>query len=259
MIELYLYSLKHKLKYMKRNIYSLLGFSLSATDGEVGKVEEFYFDDQNWRIRYLIVKTGNWLSGRKVLISPLAIVRSNWKDGSFPVNLTKEQIMHSPDIDTDKPVSLQHELSLSEHYLWQPYMDNGFYAPVFCEASNSEVLKKQAVIIKGSENNDPTDDNLHLRSTRRIIGYHIHATDGEIGHVSDFIVDDESWKLVYLVVAAKSWFGNKKVLISVQDIREISLAESEVYINISVNAVKQSKTLDRSTFTDSEIVRTLFI
>jgi uncharacterized protein YrrD len=244
---------------MKRNIYSLLGFSLSAIDGEVGKVEEFYFDDQNWRIRYLIAKTGNWLSGRKVLISPLAVVRSNWKDGSFPVNLTKEQILHSPDIDTDKPVSLQHELSLSEYYLWQPYMDNGFYAPVCCEASNAEVFKKQAVINKVSENNDPTDDNLHLRSTRRIKGYRIHATDGEIGHVSDFIVDDESWKLVYLVVAAKSWFGNKKVLISVQDIREIRWAESEVYINISVNAVKQSKTLDRSAFTDAEIVRTLFI
>src|ERR1700682_3161111 len=109
---------------MQLNINSLLGFSLSATDGEVGKVDEIYFDDRNWTIRYLVVKTGHWLSGRKVLISPLAFDRSRWKDGTFPVNLTKEQILNSPDIDTDKPLTLQHTESLNEYYLWQPFIDN---------------------------------------------------------------------------------------------------------------------------------------
>src|ERR1700733_13716046 len=115
---------------MQLNINSLLGFSLSAIDGEVGKVEEIYFDDRNWAIRYLVVKTGQWLSGRKVLISPLAFDRSQWNGRTFPVNLTINQILNSPDVDTNRPLSLQHTKALNEYYLWQPFMDNGFYAPV---------------------------------------------------------------------------------------------------------------------------------
>jgi len=154
---------------------------------------------------------------------------------------------------------MQHEVSLNEYYLWPSYLDNGFYAPVLCDISNSDAIIDQAVLNGRAKNKNPFGDNLHLRSTHRIAGYRIHATDGEIGHVSDFILDDNSWKLIYLVVVTKNWFGGKKVLISVQDIREIRWVESEIYIDISVNAVKQSKTLDRSEFTDSELVRTLFI
>jgi len=97
---------------MEHNINSLLNYRMEGTDGVIGEVEEFYFDDQTWGIRYLIVKTGGWLSGRKVLISPAALVKADWQNGLFPVNLTKKQITDSPDIDTDKPVSRQQEIAL---------------------------------------------------------------------------------------------------------------------------------------------------
>jgi sporulation protein YlmC with PRC-barrel domain len=101
---------------MKRNINSLIGYSIEATDGKIGTVKDFYFDDETWTIRYLVVETGNWLSGRKVLISPVALIKKNWSNGLIPVNLTKEQIQNSPDIDTDKPVSRQQEAMLNQHH-----------------------------------------------------------------------------------------------------------------------------------------------
>jgi len=235
---------------MQLNINSLLGFSLSAIDGEVGMVEEIYFDDRNWAIRYLVVKTGQWLSGRKVLISPLAFDRSQWNGRTFPVNLTINQILNSPDGDTNRPLSLQHTKALNEYYLWQPFMDNGFYAPVHCD--QPDLTEKPTI-------NCPSAENFHMRSTRDTRGFRIHAKDGEIGFVSGFIVEDESWKIVYLVVIAKSIFGDQKILISVQDICKIKWTESKIYLDISVKAVEQSRTFDGSKIADPEMVCTVFI
>jgi len=235
---------------MRLNINSLLGFSLSATDGEVGKIEETYFDDRNWAIRYLVVKTSQWLSGRKVLISPLAFNRSKWKGGTFPVNLTKKQILNSPYVDTDRPLSLHHTKSLNEYYLWQPFIDNGFYAPVHCD--QQDLIEEPTV-------NSASTDHIHLRSTRETRGFRIHAKDGEIGFVSGFIVEDESWKIIYLLVIAKSIFGDQKILISVQDIRKIKWNESKIYLDISVKAVEQCRIFDGSTFIGHEMVTTVYI
>ena len=113
---------------MQHNLKSLTGFGIGATDGEIGKVEAFYFDDKSWSVRYLVVKTGSWLFGRSVLISPMALQNPDWKENDFPTNLTKEQVQHSPYIDTQKPVSRQHETELSKHYSWQPNRGSGFYS-----------------------------------------------------------------------------------------------------------------------------------
>ena len=94
---------------MMRNVNDLRGYAIRATDGVIGTVVDFYFDDQDWGIRYLVVDTGNWLSGRKVLISPLALGLPDWMIRELPVSLTKSQVKRSPDIDTKKPVSRQHE------------------------------------------------------------------------------------------------------------------------------------------------------
>jgi hypothetical protein len=235
---------------MQLNINSLLGSGLSATDGEAGEVDEIYFDDRNWAIRYLVIKTGQWLSGRKVLISPVAFDRSQWNGRTFPVNLTKNQILNSPDMDTDRPLSLQHTKALNEYYDWQPFMDNGFYAPVHCD--QPDLTEKPSI-------HCPSAENFHLRSTRDTRGFRIYAKDGEIGFVSGFIVEDESWKIIYLVVAAKSIFGDQKILISVQDICKIKWTESKIYLDISVKAVEQSRTFDGSKIADPEMVCAVFI
>ena len=110
---------------MERNINSLIGFGIEATDGIIGEVEDFYFDDDTWKIRYLIVKTGSWLSGRKVLISMGAIIKKDQLNELIPVNLTKKQVKESPDIDTEKPVSRQQEIKLLAQRLLSRWLSRG--------------------------------------------------------------------------------------------------------------------------------------
>ncbi|MEP7278601.1 MAG: PRC-barrel domain-containing protein [Bacteroidota bacterium] len=224
---------------MHRNIKSLIGYSIRATDGEIGEVEEFYFDDNTWDIRYLIVKTGTWLFGRSVLIAPVALQSIDWGREDFLANITKHQISNSPDTDFHKPVSHQHEIALYEHYTWQPYWSSEFYAGGQWSVMPAAPLFDER-IAKDNENAPVQKENnrVHLRSTERIAGYHIHASDGEIGHVNDFIIDDESWKVISIVVDTNNWIGGKKVMLSVQHIKEISWEKSQVMTDLSKVAVK---------------------
>jgi sporulation protein YlmC with PRC-barrel domain len=173
---------------MQRTIDHLIGNNLNATDGEIGKVEDFYFDDETWTIRYLVVKTGIWLSGRKVLISPDVLLQFSWESGIFPVRLTMQQVRNSPDIDTEKPVFRQEEENLANYYPWQPYWRTGFYpgglwgitqsTPIL----NPETIGEPERIMRSKE-------ELHLRSCQKVTGYHIHAADGDIGHLNDLVLD----------------------------------------------------------------------
>lgn len=236
---------------MKRNIKYLVGFAMGATDGEIGKVKDFYFDDATWTIRYLVVETGNWLSNRKVLIAPEALLQCDWINEIFPVNLTKEQIKNSPDVDTEQPVSKQHEMELYTHYAWANYWGGGVLGsgmdatgiampmpPLILEQEINENKHSIKTEVKG----DP-----HLRSAKNVQGYNIHALDDIIGDVEDFIIDDSNWKIHYLVVDTGNWLPGKKVTISTDLIKEINWEASEVIINASVNQVKNSPEYDAST------------
>lgn len=229
---------------MQHNVKSLIGFAMGATDGEIGKVEEFYFDDETWTVRYLIVRTGGWLSGRKVLISPAALSEPDWENEIFPVNLTQEQIKNSPDIDTEKTVSRQQEIELYSHYAW-PYFGDaglGFYGGIgMMGMADSRVPFEDSI---SAQNTNEESVDPHLRSTGEVKGYQIHATDGEIGEVEDFIVDDNTWNIRYLIVDTGNWFPGKKVLISPKWIRKVKWEDLAVYVNISVDAVKNSPEYD---------------
>ncbi len=224
---------------MLRNIKSLTGFTMGATDGEIGKVKEFYFDDHTWTIRYLILETGSWLNHRKVLIAPEALLTPNWEEKIFPINLTKEQIKNSPNIDTEQPVSRQHEIELHEYYPWTSYWGGGMYT--FGMITQEYVSLEKAVQFNESKT-DPKDSsgNPHLRSTHKVKGYTIHATDGEIGGVEDFIIDDSTWKFDFLVVDTGHWFPDKKVLISPKLIKEIEWDTSTIVVNATEEDVKKS-------------------
>ncbi len=155
---------------MQRNIKSLIGYSMEATDGDIGKVEDFYFEDTTWLIRYLILKTGNWFLYRKVLIVPQAKVKRNAAPGIFPVNLSKEQIGSSPDIDTDKPVSRQQDMELYGHYAWQRYGGSGFYAGGSAAAMDNVPIIDEKIMKEADPNDKRSDDDLHLRSTKNNYG-----------------------------------------------------------------------------------------
>jgi uncharacterized protein YrrD len=232
---------------MKRSINSLLGYTIKGTDGEIGKVEEFYFDDRTSTIRYMVVKTGGWFSGKKVLISPEAFQKPEWESKTFSVNLTQEKITNSPDIDTDKPVSRQHEELMRGYYSWPGYYGYGMYGygywglgmwgyPVVEESAEEKEMNAT----------EHANDNPHLRSTHEVKGYDIHATDGDIGEVEDFLIDDSTWKIDFMVIDTGHWFPGKKVLISPDWIKKIDWETGAIIINTTIDHVKSSPEYDAS-------------
>lgn len=248
---------------MLRSMKDLEGCTIRATDDNIGHLTDFYFDDEAWVIRYFVVDTGNWLSSRKVLISPMAISHPNWAEKSLPVSITKEQVQNSPEIDTEKPVSRQHEIQYLGYYgypfywggagLWgggiYPDMLLGYsgmmsipqaYSPEAVEAYVSDEAKRHQ------------NDDLHLRSCKEVVGYHIQATDGDIGHVQGILVDEETWAIRYLIVDTSNWWLDHEVLIPPQWIRDVIWQEATVSVNLTLQAVKDAPKFDSAAQLDRE-------
>jgi hypothetical protein len=210
----------------------LRGYKLIARDGEIGKAEEFYFDDRSWAVRYLIADTGGWLNGRQVLISPYSLDPARQNDQVIPVDLTKKQIENGPSLDTHKPVSRQYEILYYSFYGWPAYWGGPY---MWGDSAYPQRQGRWSGAPRHKKDDDP-----HLRSTNDVTGRTIQALDGEIGHVSDFVVDDEDWAIRYLIVDTRNWWPGKKVLISTEWIERISWEESKVFTNLTREAVKGS-------------------
>ena len=236
---------------------NLIGFTMGAIDGEIGEVKDFYFDDQTWNIRYLIVETGNWLFGRKVLLSPVALEAPHWDARTFPVNLTKDQIKHSPDIDTDKPVSHQQETDLHNYYSWPintgagvGFMTSGMVGGViapgipFADSISDEVHHHKEDSGAGTENVQHPTGNLHLRSFKDFKEYIIYATDGELGEINDFLLDGSTWHISSLVVETGDWYSGKKILIPANAVQKIEDEHSAIYLDQSVTEFKDVAEFD---------------
>jgi uncharacterized protein YrrD len=218
---------------MLNQVKTLKGYKLESLDGEIGKVKEFFFDDKHWTIRYLVADTGGWLTGRQVLISPYALVAVIKEDQHIAINLTQKQIEGSPSLDSDKPVSRQFEESYYGYYGWPTYWGGPYmWGPYPYIVRDSG---KWRVSNLGGKAWDP-----HLRSTHAVSGYHIQAVDGEVGHVDDFIIDDETWAIRYLVIDTQNWLAGKKILVSPQWIDRVSWHESKVFVKLIRETIKQS-------------------
>jgi hypothetical protein len=222
---------------MLRSLNHLASFVLGATDGEIGKVHSFLFDGSSWTVRYLVADTGKWLPGRKALIATNALGEPDWGGRVFPVSLKKEQVKSAPDIDADKPVSRQREIELHQHYSWGPYW-GGTLGPV---ATTMVPDPKSEQEIKEAAKGDP-----NLRSTREVARYRIHATDGDIGHVDDFIADDENWVIRYLAVDTRNWLPGRTVLMSPDWVESISWEEKRVHVDVDKATVENSPPYDPS-------------
>ena len=220
---------------MQPTTNSMIGFAIRANDGDLGKVDEFYFDDQTWTIRYIVVETGNWLSGRKVLIALVAFGKPDIESRTFSVNLSRTQVSNSPKIETQRPIYRQHEIELYEHYQW-PW--RGGYGGTF--GTTPLPLSADERPIEQEDAASRRRDDPHLHSTRQVTGYHIHAADGEIGHVEDFVVDDENWAIRFLVADTHNWLPGKKVILSPRWIKRVKWADSSVYVDLTRESVKNS-------------------
>jgi sporulation protein YlmC with PRC-barrel domain len=247
---------------MLHSLSELDDYAIDATDGDVGEVKDFYFDDKAWVVRYLIVDTGGWLSSRKVLISPIAVGAPNRAQKKLPAAITREEVKNSPDIDTEKPVSRQHEVEYSQHFGYPLYWggaglwggglypnemlpgDAGFGSP------QAERQEREAAYAKAEAQRDDADP--HLRSCKEVKGYHIQATDGEIGHVKDMLVDEETWAIRYLVVDTSNWWFGHQVLVAPQWISGVNWHDETVSVDLTRQAVKDAPVYDPTAQLDRE-------
>lgn len=239
---------------MLRTVTELKRYTIGATDGTIGSVEDLYFDDQMWVIRYLVVATGEWLSSRRVLISPISIRNANWAERILPVSITRDQVTSSPDIDTDKPVSQQHEMHYLGYHgypyncggsgLWGIQPTPGIMAShLGYGATNPADRRAQAERSRSEAEADAerhARDDHHLRSCITVMTYHLHASDSDIGHVQDFLVDEASWAIKYMIVKTSSWWIGQQVLIAPQWIVGFHWDDNFVVVDLTRDAVKNA-------------------
>ncbi|MFT5390438.1 MAG: hypothetical protein ACI8PT_000623 [Gammaproteobacteria bacterium] len=241
---------------MLRSTKDLENYAIRTTDGNIGQVKDFYFDDEAWVIRYFIVDTGSWLSSRKVLISPIAIGDPDWTNKVLPVSITKEQVKNSPDIDTDKPVSRQNEMRYLGHFGYHPYWGGaGLWG---ASAYPGMMITGTGALASAPDATEPSvqeayasaeearhqDDDLHLRSCKAVMDYHIDATDGDIGHVEGLLIDEQTWAIRYMIVNTSNWWLGHQVLIAPQWIKNVSWADATVSVELTRQAVKDAPPYD---------------
>jgi len=240
-------------RYVLHRMKDLEGYTIGAVDGAIGHVKDFYFDDESWVIRYLVVQTGQWLLHRRVLISPIAINQPNWSEQSFPTAITQEQVKNSPSIDTNKPVSRQHEKEYLGYYEYPHYWVGGSLwgwganpgmmlgaERIERTATESSRPYEEKLGMDADANCTGLPDDAHLRSGNEISSYSVHAEDGDIGHVQGILVDEKSWAIRYLIVNTSNWWWGHQVLIAPQWIVGVSWGDRKVSVSLSRDAVKGS-------------------
>jgi len=279
---------------MLRRAHSLLGLRIHAQDGDLGRVDDFYFDDREWKIRYMIVRTGSWFSEKRVMLSPSAITQVVWEEPSLFVNLTKEQIRESPDLDLQKPVTREQEMELARHYRWPTYWTGDPAGAVGSSASTLDFaatgipsmgvapIGLPASGVSGHTSNDHIANDIsstgisdeasisqdlattpegrveaelqraaqarglhhYQHGVTELTGYHLAATDGEIGRVEDFFIDEETWQIHYLLVDTGNWLSERKVLISPSWITETSWEGKQVRVKMTRAQIENSPEYD---------------
>jgi hypothetical protein len=238
------------------NASDITGFKVAATDGSIGSVTDFLFDDASWTLRWIVVETGNWLSGRKVLLPVSVLGHPDTDARSFPVRLTMAVIKDSPDVDAHAPVSRQHEERMYGYYNMSPYWGNGFYMGGYGGWSAGMSQTHYADSRRRQDEASAAlhrDGDQHLRSMNAVTGYTLQATDGTIGHVEGFVIDDTDWTIRFLAVDTKNWWPGKHVLISPRSAKDILWSESLVTLDVDRQTVKDSPAYDPSVQVDARL------
>jgi sporulation protein YlmC with PRC-barrel domain len=221
---------------MLRSLKDLERYTVCATDGDLGTVVNFLLDDHRWTIRYLVVESGGFLDGRQVLISPIFFREADWLTHRFHLAMTLDKVKHSPGVNLDLPVSRQHEQDYYGYYGYPHYWGGegiwgmGAYPGSLMAGGWDEALARHS---------DRTSGDAHLRSARELQGYHVQGTDQEVGHVDDFLVDDETWQIRYLVVDTSHWWFGKKVLVSPHWASRVSWEESKVHVSMTRQEIRE--------------------
>jgi uncharacterized protein YrrD len=218
---------------MLRRSDALCRLAIHATDGELGRVTDFYFDDERWTLRYFIVRTGTWLSGREVLLTPAVVREARWNAGELAVSLTMDQVRDSPDVSTERPVSRMQEIEFLRYYDLPPYWMLG------TEMGGASIALDAAMRAAAAEAEQAgAEPPTHLRSGREVLGYQVEAADGAIGHVKDFLLDEADWRVRYLLVDTTTWWFGGEVLLAPEWVKRVSWGERCVRVETTRETIK---------------------
>jgi hypothetical protein len=219
----------------------ITGASVRGVDGDIGTLEDFYFEEDRWTVRYLLVDTGKWFSGKRVLISPMSVPDGWGKDG-VRLTLTKEQVWNSPEMKEGE-LSREWEDQVLTYYGYPEYWGA---ASVWGNFDSPTALMARAPAVKVSTARQKTIDPeaRHLRSVRKSTGYHLHARDGEIGHVDDFLIGQESWRIRYLLVDTSNWIGGRSVIVSPEVVEGIDQDRSLLHVAADRKAIEHAPELE---------------
>lgn len=234
---------------MIRPISAMRGYAIAASDGPIGSIADFLFDDATWLVRWIVIETGSWLAGRKVLLPPSVLGHVNDAERELFVRLTRQQVMDSPAIETDEPVSRAMEANLYGYYGWSPYWSTSLYAGGYGFTGGPAMLGYMEEALKRDERG-AAQKSPHLRSARVVTGYHINASDGEIGHVADFLFEDMDWSIHYLIVDTSNWWLGTRVLVSPLSISKIEWLEREVGLLLKRDDVRSAPPYDADAVVD---------
>jgi sporulation protein YlmC with PRC-barrel domain len=216
---------------------SLVGNIIEAQDGAIGKVKDLLFDDDTWRVKWLVVDTGNWLPGRQVLVPVATVGKPHAHNSSINVDLSMNKIENSPGLGFDQPVSRQAEATMFGYYGLDPFLGAGLY-PV----SNAMAVPFDAPLAPPSDRQHiPNTDDPHLRSMAAVKGYHCHATDGDLGFVADLLIDPKEWRVTSFVVDTGIWWPGNSVLISPASVAEIIWIDSHIDLKLDRAAIKAAR------------------
>jgi uncharacterized protein YrrD len=241
---------------MFKNLRDVEGYQLSAKDGEIGHVTDLYFDDECWAVRYLVVATGSWLFGKKVLISPNSVLKVNLDDRCIGVDLSMDQVRNSPDIDAEKPISRQQESEYHLYYNFPPYWGGvalwGRYEQpgTASDAEDAESAEADA--------SSSLETSSHLRSAKEVRGYRVVAIDGQVGHVDNFLMEVENWAIRYLVVNTGGWLNRREVLFTPKLVDKVIWAEAQVDVNASKTLIEGAPDYHRGEQIDRAYEEKLF-
>ncbi|MBU8536577.1 PRC-barrel domain containing protein [Falsiroseomonas tokyonensis] len=247
---------------------TLIGASVKATDDSIGSVHDILFDDQDWAVRWLVVDTGSWLPGRKVLLPTSVLGRPDTATGAVSVTAVREQVKDSPGRSEDEPVSRQMETEVYGYYGWSPYWHAGTAAfsgtllPVPGEAAAAPTPGQGTMNAgetppgAGAAQRQAGDP--HLRSMKEVTGYYIRANDDDIGHVEEFLLDEAGWAIRYIVVDTRNWWPGKQVLLAPKWIREVDWGERKLRVDITREQVEAGPDYTPTAATDRAYEQRLY-
>lgn len=230
-------------------------FSIHATDKDIGGVRDILFDDKDFVIRYVVADTNTWLPlSRKVVISPISITRLDQEEETVDVSMTSDTLKNSPSIDEHKPVSREFEETLFR------YFGYGYYwigPGAWGDFAHPNQLADPELAAMGKEELDNKPEN-HLRACGEVSGYEVATQEDNVGHISDFVFDIESWQIQMLVVDTNNWLpGGKKLAVLPSDIKSIDWSSHNVSVDLTHEGLMARPEVDLDKLGDAAYIEAL--